>query len=531
MFVPKLIVCLKEGYNGKIFLHDLAAGITVGIVAIPLAMAFAIASGVSPDRGLFTAVVAGFLISTLGGSRVQIGGPTGAFVVILYGIVQKQGLDGLLVATLLAGILLIMMGLFRFGSAIKFIPYPVITGFTSGIAVIIFSSQVKDFFGLPIANVPADFISKWYSYLSHFTYINSYATLVGIISLATLMLMRRFVPRIPAPIVIVIGSSLAVYYFGLPLETIGSRFGELPHTLPSPHLPPISFEKIRILLPDAFTIAFLGAIEALLSAVVADGMTGFSHKSNIELVGQGIANIASVLFGGIAATGAIARTATNIKSGARTPVAGIIHAITIFAAMWWLAPFAAHIPLAALAAILIMVSWNMAEIDHFIRLFRAPKADIWVLLLTFFLTVFVSLTVAVAVGMIVSTLLFIQNISSLTYVKQTDARETGIDQAKIPQDVTVFELSGPFFFGSADRLKTVLKRVEGKPKHLILVMDKVPVIDATGIHALEQFFDDCRRSQINLSFCNPTPTVAKSLQEMGLIKVYSTLDEALERVR
>ena len=404
MFIPKLIVCLKEGYSRKIFFHDLIAGITVGVVAIPLAMAFAIASGVSPDRGLFTAVVAGFFISLLGGSRVQIGGPTGAFVVILYGIVQKHGFEGLAIATLLAGILLILMGLFRFGGAIKFIPHPVITGFTSGIAVIIFSSQIKDLFGLNITKLPSEFIDKWLAIINNFSSLNLYATLIGGLSLLTLILMRRFAPKVPSPIFIVIGSALASYAYNMPLETIGSRFGELPHSLPYPSLPAISLEKIRVLLPDAITIAFLGAIEALLSAVVADGMAGSNHKSNMELVGQGIANIASVIFGGFAATGAIARTATNVKSGAKTPIAGIIHAITILLCMWFFAGLASHIPLAALASILVITAWNMSEIDKFIHILKHKHSDIGVLLITFFLTILVDLTTAVVVGVIISTL-------------------------------------------------------------------------------------------------------------------------------
>jgi len=404
MFTPKLIVCLKEGYNRKTFLHDLIAGITVGVVAIPLAMAFAIASGVSPDRGLFTAVVAGFFISLLGGSRVQIGGPTGAFVVILYGIVQKHGFEGLAIATLLAGILLILMGLFRFGGAIKFIPHPVITGFTSGIAVIIFSSQIKDLFGLNIAKLPSEFIDKWLAIINNFSSLNLYATLIGGLSLLTLILMRRFVPKVPSPIFIVIGAALASYAYNMPIETIGSKFGELPHSLPYPSLPAISLEKIRVLLPDAITIAFLGAIEALLSAVVADGMAGSNHKSNMELVGQGIANIASVIFGGFAATGAIARTATNVKSGAKTPIAGIIHALTILLCMWFFAGLASHIPLAALASILVITAWNMSEIDKFIHILKHKHSDIGVLLITFFLTILVDLTTAVMVGVIISTL-------------------------------------------------------------------------------------------------------------------------------
>jgi SulP family sulfate permease len=530
MFVPKLIVCLREGYSRKTFLHDLAAGVTVGIVAIPLAMAFAIASGVTPDRGLFTAIVGGFFISLLGGSRVQIGGPTGAFVVILYGIVQKHGYDGLAVATLLAGVLLILMGLLRLGTAIKFIPYPVITGFTSGIAVIIFSSQVKDFFGLRMAAVPSDFISKWLAYVLHAGSWNHYATFLATFSLLTLILMRRLTPRVPAPIAVVIGTAIAVSVLHLPVETIGSRFGEMPHSLPYPHIPVITLTHIRELLPDAFTIALLGAIEALLSAVVADGMTGYNHKSNIELVGQGIANIMSVVFGGIAATGAIARTATNIKSGARTPIAGIIHALTVFACLWWLAPFASQIPLAALAAILVMIAWNMSEFHHFIRLLHAPRSDLIILLLTFFLTVLVDLTTAVAVGVILSTLLFIQNMSRLTHVKESGEGVMLVQEA-LPRDVAVFELSGPFFFGSADRLKTVLKRVQGNPKYFILRMGKVPVIDASGLYALEQFLADCKRNRITLYFTEAQPDVTQALEAMHLGKVFPALDTALAATR
>ncbi len=528
MFVPKLIICLKEGYTRDTFWRDLTAGITVGIVAIPLAMAFAIASGVTPDRGLFTAVVAGFLISALGGSRVQIGGPTGAFVVILYGIVQRHGVDGLAVATLMAGVFLIIMGLCHFGTAIKFIPYPVITGFTSGIAVIIFSSQIKDFFGLKMANVPAEFLTKWHMYFLHAAEANPYTLLIGSVSLIALILMRRFFPRIPSPIVIVLGAGMAVYFLHLPVETVGSKFGDLPHTLPSPHMPHIDFDMVRLLLPDALTIALLGAIEALLSAVVADGMTGYYHKSNTELMAQGVANIASVLFGGIAATGALARTATNVKSGARTPVAGLIHACTIFACMWWFAPLARYIPLAALAAILIMIAWNMSEVHHFIRLFHAPKADVVVLLVTFFLTVLVDLTTAVAAGIIISTLLFIRQLSSLTSLNEAqNGDQMAINAKTLPEHVVVFELSGPFFFGSADRLRTVLRRVQGTPKYFILRMGKVPVIDATGLHALEQLLADCQRNRIALFFVEPTTSVAEAIRNMSLGQVFSTLDEAL----
>jgi sulfate permease, SulP family len=531
MLTPKLAVCLREGYSKKIFAQDCIAGVTVGIIAIPLAMAFAIASGVSPDRGLFTAIVAGFFISVFGGSRVQIGGPTGAFVVILYGIVQKHGYEGLAIATFMAGIILILMGLVRLGGAIKFIPYPVITGFTSGIAVIIFSSQVKEFFGMDIPSLPSEFLAKWHSYLLHITTLNPYTTLIGGISLVTLIGLRRFAPRLPAPLAVILGAGIASYLLHLPVETIGSRFGEMPHALPSMHLPQLSLEKIRLLLPDAFTIALLGAIEALLSAAVADGMTGHRHKSNTELLAQGIANVFSVLFGGIAATGAIARTATNIKSGAKTPVAGIIHALTVLVCLWWFAPYARYIPLSALAAILVIVAWNMSEMHHFLRLLSAPRADAATLLLTFLLTVLADLTTAVAVGTVFSTLLFIQNLSNLTYINIAGEEEEALDQSAIPPHIAVFEMSGPFFFGSADRLRSAFSRIQGNPKFLILRMQGVPVMDATGLYALELFFADCKRSGITLYFSDVPTAIFSTLEGAKIGLIHPTLQDALTFIK
>ncbi|MEA2345155.1 MAG: sulfate permease, SulP family, partial [Thermoanaerobaculia bacterium] len=397
MFVPKSIVCFREGYTRETLTRDLIAGVVVGIVALPLALAFAIASGVPPERGLYTAIIAGFLISSLGGSRVQIGGPTGAFVVIVYGIVAKYGYDGLVLCTIIAGIILIVMGLTRMGALIKFIPYPVITGFTSGIAVIIFSSQVKDFLGLKMGAVPPDFVEKWTAYAGHIGSAGWTTVGVAMGTLIVLIVWPKISRMVPAPFVAMILATLAVQLFALPVETIGSRFGSVPSSLPAPHLPNIPWNNMRELISPSITIALLAAIESLLSAVVADGMIGTRHKSNMELVAQGVANIASPIFGGIPATGAIARTATNIRSGGRTPLAGIVHALTLMLILVFAGQWAAKVPLASLAAILVVVAYHMSEWRSFAGLLRAPKSDIFVLIVTFALTVFVDLSVAVQV--------------------------------------------------------------------------------------------------------------------------------------
>ncbi len=404
-FVPKSFVCLfREPYNFLLFRKDLQAGVTVGIVALPLAMAFAIASGVSPERGIFTAIVAGFLVSLLGGSRVQIGGPTGAFVVIVYGIVMREGYGGLIAATLIAAVLLLIMGIARMGTLIKYIPYPLVTGFTTGIALIIFSSQVKDFLGLKIQNVPTEFISKWDAFFHAMPTWDPTTFGVAGGTLALILLIRRFIPRIPWGIASIVMATLVCWGLHLQVDTIASRFGEIPRTLPLPSLPdlPSSFANWRHLIPDAITIALLAGIESLLSAVVADGMIGGRHKSNCELIAQGIANLGSCFFGGIPATGAIARTATNVKTGGRTPVAGIIHAITLFLVILLFAPIVSMIPMAALSAVLVIVAWNMSEVQHFRNLLKAPLSDVAVLLTAFLLTVLVDLTAAVVVGMIVA---------------------------------------------------------------------------------------------------------------------------------
>jgi len=498
MFVPKSIVCLREGYSREKLLRDVTAGIVVGIVALPLALAFAIASGVPPERGLYTAIVAGFLISALGGSRVQIGGPTGAFVVIVYGIVAKFGYDGLVICTMIAGAILIVMGLARMGGLIKFIPYPVVTGFTSGIAVIIFSGQVKDFLGLKMGKVPAEFVDKWVSYADHFDSISIPTVLVALGTLLILIVWPRISTMVPGPFVAMIAATAAVKIFHLPVETIGSRFGAVPTSFPMPHLPHVPLEQFKELIAPSFTVALLAAIESLLSAVVADGMIGTRHKSNMELIAQGVANIASPVFGGIPATGAIARTATNIRTGGRTPLAGMVHAIVLLLILVFAGKWAAMVPLASLAAILVVVAYHMSEWRSFAGLLRAPKSDIVVLILTFALTVFVDLTVAVQVGIVVAALLFMKRMSDMTNIEaitsemSDENEETPVAGRAIPDDVQIYEVNGPFFFGAADKLKDVMTEIARPPRVFILRMRNVPAIDATGIHALEQMAKKCR---------------------------------------
>ena len=564
-FLPKSIVCVREGYTRRGFLADVVAGITVGVIALPLAMAFGIGSipdnvvhaeGVSPPAmGLYTAVVAGFLISALGGSRVQIGGPTGAFIVIVSSIAARHGYAGLATATIMAGVIIILMGVLRLGALIKFIPYPVTTGFTSGIAVIIFSSQIKDLFGLKMGEVPPDFVEKWRAYFVHAMNLAPATACVGIGSVALIVLLRRIVPRFPGMIVAVVVASLAVWLLDLQgVATIGSKFGGIPRSLPTPHLPPFSLGLVRELIPSALTIAMLAAIESLLSAVVSDGMTGNRHKSDCELVSQGIANIGSILFGGIPATGAIARTTANIKCGGKTPVSGMVHALTLLVIMMAAAPLASHIPLAALAAVLVVVAWNMAEIDHFRYILRAPGSDVAVLLTTFGLTVFADLTVAVGVGMVLASMLFmkrmaeVSNISAITR-EFGDGDEEGDEELgelkdpnavanrELPPGVEVYEINGPLFFGVADRLKDTLRTLERPPRVFVLRMRRVPAIDATGLHALEEFHEKCRRqgTALLLSGVHAQPLVAfhraRFDERLGPDSMFGSLDDALDRAR
>jgi len=547
-FSPKSFIVLKEGYKRSYFLPDLGASITVAIVALPLAMAFAIASGVGPEKGLYTAIVAGILISLLGGSRFQIGGPTGAFVVIVFDIVMRHGYEGLAVATLMAGALLIVMGLLRFGAIIKYIPYPVITGFTTGIALIIFTSQVKDFLGLQIDNLPAEFLPKWGSYFDAIGQTNPFSVALALVSIAIILAAKRYFPRIPGPILAVVFGAVAVAVFDIPVDTVESRFGALPSTLPSPALPAIDFELVKALVPDALTIALLAAIESLLSAVVADGMTGRSHKSDTELIAQGVANIGSVFFGGIPATGAIARTATNIKSGAQTPLSGILHGIFIALFMFLFAAWIVKVPMAVMAAILIVVSWNMSELPHFLHILRGYKSDAMVLATTFLLTVLVDLTVAVQVGIVLASLLFIKRIIEVTQIQDSRLKLGGfgleaeenlddpdmITKKSVPEAVEVYEIDGPFFFGVADSLKRVLETLGYTPKIFILRMRKVPVIDATGLHALEEFYARCRKQNTRFMLSGVNPNLEKLLKKSGFYamigeeNVFDHIDKALK---
>jgi SulP family sulfate permease len=547
VLVPKLVTTLK-GYTRAQFTADLTAGVIVGIVALPLAIAFAIASGVTPDRGLYTAIIAGFLISTLGGSRVQIGGPTGAFVVIVYGIVQKFGVDGLIVATIMAGVFLVILGAVKLGSVIKFIPHPVVIGFTSGIAVIIFSSQVKDFLGLRMGSVPADFLEKWAAFAEHVRSVNPYAVAVSALAVAVIVVWPRINRRIPGPFVALLVATAVVQLFHLPVETIGSRFGGISASLPSLTLPHPTVAQLKLLIGPAFTIALLGAVESLLSAVVADGMIGGRHRSNMELVGQGVANIVTPLFGGIPATGAIARTATNVKNGGRTPIAGMVHALTLLLIVLFFGRWAALIPLAALAAILVVVAYHMSEWRAFRAELTAPRSDVIVLVITFSLTVLVDLTVAIEVGMLMAAFLFMKRMSEVTNVTaitreledEGDEYATdpnGVRHRAVPDGVEVYEVNGPFFFGAAETFKDTLGQIARKPKVLIIRMRNVPAIDSTGLHALKDVVHRTRRdgTLVLLSDVHTQPLVALGrsavLEEVGEENLFGNLDDALDRAR
>jgi len=523
MFKPKILDTLKN-YNKQQFLKDLIAGIIVGIVALPLAIAFAIASGVSPEKGLFTAIVAGFVISAFGGSKVQIGGPTGAFIVIVYGIVQQYGVNGLIIATFIAGIMLMIMGFARFGSVIKFIPHPLIVGFTTGIAVIIFSSQMKDFFGLGMGTVPADFIQKWQAYFHHLSTFNWYAVAIGAGTILIISFFLKITHIIPGSLIAILLATMAVQLFHLPVETIGSRFGNIPSSLPYPSVPHLDLGIIKNLIRPAFTIAILGGIESLLSAVVSDGMIGGNHRSNMELVAQGGANIASAIFGGIPATGAIARTATNVKNGGRTPVAGIVHALTLLVIMLLVGKWATLVPMSCLAGILIVVAYNMSEYTTFIHIIKGSRSDAAVLLTTFLLTILFDLTLAIEIGMVLAVFLFmrkmikISNVSSFLNENENgnDKDESSITKFNIPQGVEVFELSGPMFFGAAYKFKDAIKLIEKKPKVLIVRMHHVPIIDATGLHTISDVLRMCRHDKIQLIISEIQPIVLQEFKKSRL---------------
>jgi SulP family sulfate permease len=506
-FTPKSWICLKEGYTKESLFHDVMAGITVGIISLPLTMAFAIASGLGPERGLYTGIIAGFIISLLGGSRVQIGGPTGAFVVIIYSAVERHGYEGLALATLIAGFFMIILAIARAGVLLKFIPYPVTTGFTAAIALNIFSSQVKDLFGLPLSHVPADFIEKWTLYFEHFSGWNPHALTLGLISLGLIFFLRSFFPKVPGAVVVVALGGLAVYFLHIPVETIQTKFGAIPNHLEFPTLPFFSLEKIQAVFPDAIAITLLGSIESLLSAVVADGMTGHRHRSNTELFAQGIANIASSCTGGIPATGAIARTAANVKLGAKTPLAGMIHSITLLIFILFFGALAVEIPLPVLAAILTYIAWNMSERAHIVAICKGPRSEILVLTVTFTFTVLFDLTVALQAGVILSAILFLKNMTDTTSVKVAKLilEEERADQNQdsdlilrtdVPEGVAIFEMNGPLFFGSALALSDQLYLLRPDPEVFILRLHKVPLIDTSGIQALKEFAATCKKRHI-----------------------------------
>lgn len=549
-FKPKLFLDLAT-YDRSKLTADLMAGLIVGIVALPLAIAFGIASGVTPEKGIITAIIAGLAISLFGGSRVQIGGPTGAFIVIIYGIIQQYGETGLLIATVMAGIFLILLGAFHLGTIIKYIPYPIVVGFTSGIAVTIFTTQVKDLFGLSIENVPADFIEKWIVYFRHFTTLDPWSTAVGILSVVIIAVTPRFSHKIPGSLVAIILMTVGVYllkqYAGVTtVETIGDRFS-ISAELPGMNVPQLNWEAVKSLVSPAITIAVLGAIESLLSATVADGVIGDHHDSNQELIGQGIANILSPIFGGIPATGAIARTMTNINNGGQTPVAGIVHAIVLLLIFLLLMPLAQYIPMACLAGVLVIVSYNMSGWRTFRELLKNPKSDVAVLLITFFLTVIFDLTVAIEFGLVLACLLFIKRVMEVTEVNifrdeiiPTDSDGDELlkeEHLIIPDHVEVYEINGPYFFGIANRFEEVVLQTKERPQVRIIRMRKVPFIDSTGIHNLTSLCEISHKEGIHVILSGVNPKVHAVLKKSGFYEMLGKKDicdnihDALEESR
>ena len=527
-FSPRLFATLRH-YDRKTFMQDLMAGIIVGIVALPLAIAFGIASGVSPEKGIITAIVAGFIISMFGGSKVQIGGPTGAFIVIIYGIIQQYGMEGLTIATLMAGVFLILFGLLHLGTIIKYIPYPIVVGFTSGIAVTIFTTQIKDLFGLQMATVPSDFLEKWGAYIQDFHTIDPWSALIGVVSVVIIVVTPKFSKRIPGSLIAIIVMTLAAlglenYSGATGIETIGDRF-TISSQLPSATVPGINWDTIENLISPAFTIAILGAIESLLSATVADGVIGDHHDSNTELIGQGIANIASPLFGGIPATGAIARTMTNINNGGRTPVSGIVHAVVLLLIFLFLMPLAQYIPMACLAGVLVVVSYGMSGWRSFLALMKNPKSDVTVLLITFFLTILFDLTIAIEVGLLIACLLFMKRMAETTDVKVimdeiVTEDESGISHANdehlaIPKGVEVYEINGPYFFGAGNRFEEIMASFGDRPQVRIIRMRKVPFVDSTGIHNLTNLCMMSKKEGIQIVLSGVNPKVHQTLQHAG----------------
>ena len=550
-FKPRLLHCLKN-YNRKTFVADLMAGIIVGIVALPLAIAFGIASGVTPEKGIITAIVAGFVISALGGSKVQIGGPTGAFIIIIYGIIQQYGMEGLTIATLMAGVFLILFGFLHLGTIIKFIPYPIVVGFTSGIAVTIFTTQVKDLFGLNIASVPSDFIEKWICYFNNFSTVDLWSSVIGIVSVVIIMLTPKVSKKIPgslvAIIVMTVVALLLKQFAGVEsIETIGDRFA-ISNSLPEATVPALSWETIKNLVSPAITIAILGAIESLLSAAVADGVISDHHNSNTELIAQGVANLASPIFGGIPATGAIARTMTNINNGGRTPIAGIVHAVVLLLIFLFLMPLAKYIPMACLAGVLVVVSYGMSGWRSFLALMKNPKSDVTVLLITFFLTIIFDLTIAIEVGLIIACLLFMRRMSETTDVhvisneinpddEDSDMHLGNIEHLTIPKGVEVYEINGPYFFGAGNRFEEIMATLGDRPKVRIIRMRKVPFVDSTGIHNLTNLCEMSQKEGIQIVLSGVTEKVHSQLNKAGFYDIVgqdnicSHIDIALDRAK
>ena len=543
---PQLLTSLKT-YNRQTLTADIMAGIIVGIVALPLAIAFGIASGVTPEKGIITAIISGFIISLLGGSKVQIGGPTGAFIVIIYGIVQKYGIEGLTIATVMAGVFLLLFGLLKLGTIIKYIPYPIVVGFTSGIAVTIFTTQIKDLFGLTIESVPSDFIEKWGCYISHFSTADLWCSIVGILSVVIIALTPKVSKKIPGSLVAIIVMTVAALilknYFGVTtIETIGDRFS-VSSAIPDAHMPAMTWDTIKSLVAPALTIAVLGAIESLLSATVADGVIGAHHNSNTELVAQGLANIASPIFGGIPATGAIARTMTNINNGGKTPVSGIVHAIVLLLIFLFFMPLAKYIPMACLAGVLVIVSYGMSGWRSFLALMKNPKSDVTVLLITFFLTIIFDLTVAIEVGLIIACLLFMKRVSEITDVKavtdeineESDMIKDNAEHLTIPEGVEVYEINGPYFFGAGNKFEEVMAAFGDRPKVRIIRMRKVPFVDSTGIHNLTNLCEMSHNEGIEVVLSGVCEKVHKQLEKarfydiLGNKNICSHINLALER--
>lgn len=545
-FTPKLVTLIRQGISRQQLTRDVWAGLVVGIVALPLAIAFAIASGVSPEKGLITAIIAGITVSVLGGSRVQIGGPTGAFVVIVYAVVRQYGIDGLIVATFMAGFIIMAMGLLRLGSLLRYIPYPLIVGFTTGIAVIILSSQVGDFLGMSLHDVPAGFVEKWITYSRHLSDINYQAAVIAISTVIVTLWFRKVTHKVPGSIVAIVICTAVVWYFDLPVDTIEKRFGNIPSTFSAPHIPDIDFDAVKGLLQPALAIALLGGIESLLSAVVADGMIGGRHRSNMELVAQGSANVLSAIFGGMPATGAIARTATNVRNGGRTPVAGIVHAAVLLLIMIFLAPYAKLIPMACLAGVLVVVAYHMSEWRHFISMMRANRMDVVILLVTFLLTVFFDLVVAIEIGIVLSSLLFMKRMSesvsvqnALKFREDSQGAERLFEEElpDVPDGVALYRIQGALFFGAARKFQDTIGDLHETPKVIILRMRDVPFIDATGIQTLKEIVITFKRRHVTTILSGLNREVRTELFKAGFYSVigkdnmHENISDSLDRAR